>query len=47
MLQTIEFPYVALNINLFEGPLFCVLNELAIAIWGVRVEPVPPDTTYK
>jgi hypothetical protein len=21
MLQTIEFPYVALNINLFEGPL--------------------------
>jgi hypothetical protein len=23
MLQTIEFPLVALNINLFEGPLYC------------------------
>jgi hypothetical protein len=27
MLQTIEFPWVALNINLFEGPLFiCIVR---------------------
>jgi hypothetical protein len=26
MLQTIEFPEVALNINLFEGPLFRTRN---------------------
>jgi hypothetical protein len=28
MLQTIEFPQVALNINLFEGPLLITIFDL-------------------
>jgi hypothetical protein len=27
MLQTIEFPQVALNINLFEGPLYYTISD--------------------
>jgi hypothetical protein len=30
MLQTIEFPYVSLNINLFQGPLLVNITEVCI-----------------